>query len=397
MIINFDMDGVLADFTKGKNQALKDNPEMGNLLVQMAKEIIDNPELERIKDALGVDNYLQIVSGKYDDKLRAFLRTKERGGYRDEFRPFYNKYYKKVNNFVFKAAEQKGFFANLPLMKGAKEMIDAALKIRKNRTSVQLRILSSPVNSDFSVPEKKEWVNKHFPNVFEDMIFPEDHNKGNYVTTEEDILIDDRIDYVKQFKNAGGRTIHHKNYRDTISELYTMTGVSIDTPKNPTEEKIINTGYVTLKVEPSSEIRRFQAKAKKEHNMGVVEKLHISLLQGKSTKKSHKKIKDFPIEPPKPRYVPKIYTAKRGDRHSAFLLIDNQEEFQEFRQKIIDHLEETTGESVDLTPYDQNRTYHLSIANAEGGNPHKSVADVGSEPEDLEEKIRRVINQLIIS
>jgi hypothetical protein len=124
---------------------------------------------------------------------------------------------KAFNNYtskVFSVASKEGFYKNLPLIPGAKEMLKKAQEISGKKPD----ILSSPVQGEnTSVQEKKDWVNTNFGDLVNKIII--DTDKGKYAKSKNDVLIDDRPKYINAFESSGGSAILHKNYNDTIKEI----------------------------------------------------------------------------------------------------------------------------------------------------------------------------------
>ena len=118
-------------------------------------------------------------------------------------------------------AAKVGFYKNLPLMKGAVEMVQQA-----GQMSGQLpNILSAPVGDENnpnnpSVIEKKEWVAENFSGLVGEVVITID--KGKVVKDKNDILIDDRPKYVEKFTLAGGSAILYKDSTQATAELRSL-------------------------------------------------------------------------------------------------------------------------------------------------------------------------------
>lgn len=192
----FDLDGVLADMEKG----LQQNPKIVSLRKRLDdlikneypqyKNLVDDEIKEKLKTELPPD-------APKDHPLRPLKRA-------------FNDY----RNSVFGVAAEEGFYKNLPLMPGTKEMLEAAQKISGKKP----HILSSPVQGDnTSVQEKIDWVETNFKGLVDKIII--DTNKGKYAKSKNDVLIDDRPKYITEFESAGGSAILHKNYNTTIKEM----------------------------------------------------------------------------------------------------------------------------------------------------------------------------------
>jgi 5'(3')-deoxyribonucleotidase len=195
----FDLDGVLADMDRG----VRENEYINSLRGQMYKII--NSKLPE---------YKKLSRDEIKSKIKSDLETNPN----DETVKEFKKIFKKWDGSVFKAASQKGFYKNLKVIKGSKELVDKVTLITRNIPNV----VSSPVGNENnpqnpSVIEKKEWVKEHFRNKINHIEITSD--KGRVVRSEFDILIDDRQKYIDKFVNAGGSGILFKNKEQVIEDL----------------------------------------------------------------------------------------------------------------------------------------------------------------------------------
>jgi hypothetical protein len=192
----FDLDGVLADMEKG----LQQSPEIISLRKTLDDLINNNfPE------------YKNLVDDKIKEKIKADLPPDAPTNH--PLRPL-KKAFNNYTSKVFSVASKEGFYGNLPLMPGAKEMLIKAKEISGKKPD----ILSSPVQGEnTSVQEKTDWVKSNFGNLVDKIII--DTDKGKYAKSKNDVLVDDRPKYVSTFETSGGSAILHKNYNDTIKEI----------------------------------------------------------------------------------------------------------------------------------------------------------------------------------
>lgn len=196
----FDLDGVLADM----QLALDSNNEILELKNNL-KNLIDTKFPE----------YKGLVDDKIKEKLKREIPPDSPPDH--PLRPL-KKAFNRYNNKIFQVAAEKGFYRNLSLLPGAKEMVSEAYRITGNKPN----ILSSPILGENStVNEKIEWVKEHFGDMVDEIII--DTNKGEYASSKFDVLIDDRPKYIKAFENAGGTGILHQNYKSTIDKMNNLT------------------------------------------------------------------------------------------------------------------------------------------------------------------------------
>lgn len=130
---------------------------------------------------------------------------------------------------IDQVAQEPGFFANLPIMPHAAQLMMGVLSL-----AGQYSILSSPLMSDVegSSKEKATWLRnhlgKHQPQA---VIF--DHEKHKYAQQPNEtpnILIDDWETNVRLWEANGGIGILHKddNWKDTIKQLALALGGHIE-------------------------------------------------------------------------------------------------------------------------------------------------------------------------
>jgi 5'(3')-deoxyribonucleotidase len=128
----------------------------------------------------------------------------------------------------YRTIEGTDFFSDLPVMPGAKEMLDAA------RTAVNgnIFILSkAPKAKNFVTGvewqkqiavQKTEWALKHFGNYFaqDKIIVVTDSTKDELIRpVQSDILIDDRPENIDDWNTAGGTGILYTSADNVILAL----------------------------------------------------------------------------------------------------------------------------------------------------------------------------------
>jgi len=184
----FDMDGVLADFEKGieNDPRYSEVVEAKNELFEYVKT--NHPEVKRMH----IDDVKAILT-QGSDTLKAL--------------------YDKAHDLVHEIADQKGFFLNLQPLPGSREILEESIKL----TGELPTILTAPTDSVYCVPEKNEWMKKHFSGLYDK--FFADKNKGKFAKNKYDVLIDDRKKYTEMFEKNGGSTIRYENYTQVLEDM----------------------------------------------------------------------------------------------------------------------------------------------------------------------------------
>jgi len=118
---------------------------------------------------------------------------------------------------------------------------------------------------------------------------------------------------------------------------------------------------------------------KTPEGMEVIEKTHVTLVGGKALKEFKAQLKEGTKEviaampePPTPELgrtgVAKRIMADGEVRETYFMEVDNQEDFQDYADKLC--------EALGIANPEPDRFFHVSVANNQGGNPFKSVGDI---------------------
>ena len=99
------------------------------------------------------------------------------------------------------------FWKDMPVMSGAKELVDLV-----KSTGIELYVLTAPPsNKEINVGDiKKEWIQKHFPNVFKEVIICDRKNKFKY-SNSTSLLIDDNEKSCQEWINSEGKSIVYDN------------------------------------------------------------------------------------------------------------------------------------------------------------------------------------------
>ena len=189
--VALDMDGVLADFQAGT--------EAGNGKIAKAKATYENllTNFPNLKNLPEDDIKKQLAGPQTDPGLKAL--KKALNYYRDQ---------------KFVAAGQPGFFLNLPVMPGAKELVSGVTSL----TGKKPFVLTAPVdgNSARCEQEKRQWIEKNFPGQFSNFVCSQEKEKYANSNT---VLIDDRTKYTNKFTASGGTSILYTSAQQALTDL----------------------------------------------------------------------------------------------------------------------------------------------------------------------------------
>ena len=125
-------------------------------------------------------------------------------------RAFEKRYGPKV--FWKRLAAAPDFFADLDPMADAYELFEAVKAARPI-------ILTGLPRGNWAEPQKRRWAERHFPGV--EVITTAAALKREHCHPG-DVLVDDRDTYRHLWEEAGGRFVHHKDARGSISELQAL-------------------------------------------------------------------------------------------------------------------------------------------------------------------------------
>jgi hypothetical protein len=78
------------------------------------------------------------------------------------------------------------------------------------------KLLSAPSREEVSRVAKHDWVHKELPDTH--LILRSAKHKKDFATPTS-ILIDDRLDNIQGWRDAGGIGIHHVSTKHTIDQL----------------------------------------------------------------------------------------------------------------------------------------------------------------------------------
>lgn len=187
-----DMDGVLADFSKGV--ANNTGGDTNTYKITFDKLLSQFPEFVDLAD----DELKKRLAGPQADPGMKALK----------------KAWQSYRNQKYAVAGMPGFFLNLPIMAGAREMVQQVISL----TGKLPAILTAPIEGDTAQceAEKKAWVEKNLAGLYDGFFCTQ--NKEAYANSNA-ILIDDRTKYTTKFEAAGGTAILHTSPADTIAKL----------------------------------------------------------------------------------------------------------------------------------------------------------------------------------
>ena len=103
----------------------------------------------------------------------------------------------------------KPFWVNLEWMSDGKRLWTYIEKYKP-------KLLSAPSRQDDSRVGKHEWVERELPGV--PLLLRSANHKKDFATPKS-ILIDDRLDNIQGWRDAGGIGIHHVSTKHTIDQL----------------------------------------------------------------------------------------------------------------------------------------------------------------------------------
>ena len=207
--IFLDMDGVLVDMTEGvvdmvntnlqkvRNGASTDHNDPDSVHPGAKSK---SKALRRLAKEMEKEGREEITAEEFDHLTD--LKDAEDEGFSGA-----NKQIERY--FLTAASKNQGWWANLPSLPHAQELVDLANEASYDGKAI---ILSAPIDPP-SIAGKKEWIeNNPELNIDSGKIYIVP-NKGDLLKSLElpanivPILIDDRVKYHKQFSAAGGQVI----------------------------------------------------------------------------------------------------------------------------------------------------------------------------------------------
>ncbi len=114
------------------------------------------------------------------------------------------------------------FWSNLDWITGGKDLYNISNKLFANIKILSSSGTSDPIKSNDIKSAKLQWLNNNIPSIHNNnvIVVPNKHLKKNYATNNA-ILIDDTPSNISEWTNAGGISILHNssNYKNSIKKL----------------------------------------------------------------------------------------------------------------------------------------------------------------------------------
>jgi 5'(3')-deoxyribonucleotidase len=117
-----------------------------------------------------------------------------------------------------KLAKNERLYKDLEKTPYADELVDFCREFAWNKYNFYF-LTAVPKNNDvpWAFYDKIVWAQKHFPNI---PVHFGPFSKDKYIHCNfGDILIDDRISNIDEWRSAGGIAIHHTSFKETIEAL----------------------------------------------------------------------------------------------------------------------------------------------------------------------------------
>jgi hypothetical protein len=194
------------------------------------KIVFKDVEESKSKDPFGINAYAMELARLREDEAQPWKIYLDMDGVLADFdqrfkdlsgmlpREFEDKYGKNAFwDFIDEGDNKIKFWAGIPVMDGAKQLVDFA-------KDYDYELLTAPSNKKQSLIGKSVWVKKHTGDIFPTkpkVNFKKAKNKHliKPELTKYDILVDDRVSTIDNWNNAGGTGILYKNINQTLSDL----------------------------------------------------------------------------------------------------------------------------------------------------------------------------------
>lgn len=123
--------------------------------------------------------------------------------------------FKHYQNMFYCFVEEKGFFENLPLFPGARELVEGCIEVGQGKLPM---VLTAPVQTPWCPVEKHTWIERHFSGKFERFICQK--NKFEYAAPHS-VLVDDMMKNITPWaENGGGLGVLYKgDVEDTLKKI----------------------------------------------------------------------------------------------------------------------------------------------------------------------------------
>lgn len=117
-----------------------------------------------------------------------------------------------LGRFWAKLAQAPDFYFSLPLLPGARELVDAVRHLHPV-------ILTGLPQGNWAAGQKKRWAEQNFPGI--PIITCMARNKRDH-GRPGDVLVDDQLRHAHLWEEMGGVFVHHRNVPETLERLSTL-------------------------------------------------------------------------------------------------------------------------------------------------------------------------------
>lgn len=118
-----------------------------------------------------------------------------------------------------KILQHTRIYKNLEKTEGADQIVNASIKLAKTK-SYDIKFLTAvPRKNDFpwAFYDKVNWAALHYPAI---PVWFGPYSKDKHIHCNAgDILIDDRLSNINDWKSVGGIAVWHKNWQQTVKEI----------------------------------------------------------------------------------------------------------------------------------------------------------------------------------
>jgi len=202
--------------------------DMDGVLVDMTEGVVDsvNTNLHKVRNGVSTDHNdpgsVHSGSKSKSEALRRLVKEMEKEGRKEITAEEFDRLTdlkdagesleganKQLQRYFYAlTSRNQGWWENLPALPHAQALVDLANKASKGGKAI---ILSAPIDDD-SIRGKHKWIENNLQDIELDNIFVVP-DKGTFLKVLKipdniiPVLVDDRVKYQEQFKEAGGEVI----------------------------------------------------------------------------------------------------------------------------------------------------------------------------------------------